>query len=147
VYQVGGIATKSPERLEVASTRLAPAGLHKLHVKLPDRRPWRAALAKTPGLDHCYRASVFVLGLVVVVGGAALWLFSTLLTTPVIFAGLWIWSWEFVWAKRLMHKFGQWADNLWRRVKRRPKRWTVVTALGILSGAAVWWGMFEFGLV
>ena len=91
---------------------------------------------------------MFVVGLVVIVGGAALWLFSTLLTTPVIFAGLWIWSWEFVWAKRLMHNFGIWADNrFWKRVKRRPKRWTVVTALGILSGAAVWWGMFEFGLI
>jgi len=56
-------------------------------------------------------------------------------------------SWEFVWAKSLMHKFGQWADSLWRRVKRRPKRWTLVTALGILSGVAVWWGMFEFGLI
>ena len=74
-------------------------------------------------------------------------MFSTLLTAPVILAGLWIWSWEFVWAKRLMHKFGQWADSLWRRVKRRPKRWTFVTALGILSGVAIWWGMFEFGLI
>jgi len=132
----------------VATTRTAPAApRHKLHVSLPDRRAWREALARTPGLDHCFRGCVFVVGLVVIVGGAALWLFSTLLTTPVIFAGLWIWSWEFVWAKRMLHNFRIWLTRFWRRVKRRPKRWTVVTALGILSGAAVWWGMFHFGLV
>ena len=132
----------------MATTRTAPAApRHKLHVSLPDRRAWREALARTPGLDHCFRGCVFVVGLVVIVGGATLWLFSTLLTTPVIFAGLWIWSWEFVWAKRLLHNFRIWLTHFWRRVKRRPKRWSVVTALGILSGAAVWWGMFQFGLI
>ena len=131
----------------MASTRMAPPGVHKLHVALPERRAWREALARTPGLDHCFRGCVFMVGLVVIVGGAALWLFSTLLTTPVIFAGLWIWSWEFVWAKRMLHNFRIWLTRFWRRVKRRPKRWTVVTALGILSGAAVWWGMFQFGLI
>ena len=132
----------------MATTRTAPAApRHQLHVSLPDRRAWREALARTPGLDHCFRGCVFVVGLVVIVGGAALWLFSTLLTTPVIFAGLWIWSWEFVWAKRMLHNFRIWLTHFWRRVKRRPKRWTVVTALGILSGAAVWWGMFQFGMI
>jgi hypothetical protein len=114
---------------------------------LRDRRPWRESLAQMPGLDHCFRAGVFVVGLLAVLGGAALWMFSTLLTTPVIFAGLWIWSWEFVWARRLLHKFRIWLERFWRRVRRRPKRWTVVTALGILSGAAVWWASFEFGLL
>jgi len=115
--------------------------------RLPDRRPWRESLARTPGLDHCLRAAVFAVGLMFVIGGAALWLFSTLLTTPVIFAGLWIWSWEFVWARRLLHKFKDWLNRFWKQVRRRPKRWAVVTALGILSGAAVWWASFEFGLL
>ena len=113
----------------MASTRLAPPGLHKLHVALPDRRPWRAKVARTPGLDHCFRAGVFLVGLIVVVGGAALWLFSTLVTTPVILAGLWIWSWEFVWARRLLHKFSYWLSRFWKRVRRRPTKWTVVTGL------------------
>jgi hypothetical protein len=134
--------------LVVAVTRLAPSEQrHEMPQGLRDRRPWREALARTPGLDHCFRAGVFVVGLVVFLGGAALWLFSTLLTTPLILAGLWIWSWEFVWARRLLHKFRYWLSRFWRRVKRRPKRWTVVTALGVLSGAAVWWASFEFGLL
>ena len=87
---------------------------------------------RRPG--ELFRAFVFVVGLLAVLGGAALWLFSTLLTTPLILAGLWIWSWEFVWARRLLHRFRIWLTRLLRQVRRRPKRWTVVTALGILSG-------------
>ena len=132
----------------MALTRLAPSEQRQEMPRgLPDRRAWRESLARMPGLDHCFRAGVFVVGLVAVLGGAALWLFSTLLTTPLIFAGLWIWSWEFVWARRLLHTFRIWLSRFWRRVRRRPKRWTVVTALGILSGAAVWWASFKFGLV
>jgi hypothetical protein len=85
-----------------------------------------------------------MVGLVAVLSGAVLWLFSSLLTTPLVFAGLWIWSWEFVWARRLLHRFRIWAGHFWRRVKRRPTKWTVLTGLGILSGAFVWWAWFEF---
>jgi len=132
----------------VALVRLAPSEPRQVMPQgLRDRRPWRESLAQMPGLDHCFRAAVFVVGLLAVLGGAALWMFSTLLTTPVIFAGLWIWSWEFVWARRLLHKFRIWLERFWRRVRRRPKRWTVVTALGVLSGVAVWWASFEFGLL
>ena len=132
----------------MALTRLAPLEpRQEMPRGLRDRRAWRESLARMPGLDHCFRACVFVVGLLAVLGGAALWLFSTLLTTPLILAGLWIWSWEFVWARRLLHKFRIWLSRLWRQVRRRPKRWTVVTALGILSGAAVWWASFEFGLL
>ena len=142
------VATTGLEGLEVASTRLNPPGhTHVMPHGLPDRRQWREALGRTPGLDHCFRAGVFVVGLVVIVGGAALWVFSSLLTTPVIFAGLWIWSWEFVWARRLLHKFRIWLSHFWQRVKRRPTKWTVLTGLGILSGVAVWWACFEFGLL
>ena len=120
---------------------------HEMPQGLPDRRPWREALGRTPGVDHCFRACVFVVGLVTILGGAVLWLFSSLLTTPLIFAGLWIWSWEFVWARRLLHRFRIWLGRFWKRVKRRPTKWTVVTALGILSGVGVWWACFEFGLM
>ena len=132
----------------MALTRLAPLEpRQEMPRGLRARRAWRESLARMPGLDHCFRACVFVVGLLAVLGGAALWLFSTLLTTPLILAGLWIWSWEFVWARRLLHRFRIWLSRLWRQVRRRPKRWTVVTALGILSGAAVWWASFEFGLL
>ena len=118
-----------------------------MHHRSPERRPWRESLSRKPGLDHCFRACVFVVGLVVVTGGAVLWLFSTLLTTPLILAGLWIWSWEFAWARRLLHKFRVWLTRFWRRVRRRPKKWMVLTAFGVLSGVAVWWATFEFGLL
>ena len=142
------VATTSLEGLEVASTRLAPPGQRReMPQGLRDRRPWRESLARLPGLDHCFRACVFVAGLLAVLGGAALWLFSTLLTTPLILAGLWIWSWEFVWARRLLHKFRYWLSRFWKRVRRRPTKWTVLTGLGVLIGVAGWWAYFEFGLL
>jgi hypothetical protein len=98
-------------------------------------------------LDHCFRVCVFGAGLLVILGGAALWLFSTLLTTPLIFAGLWIWSWEFLWARRLLHRFKEWMSRFWKRVRRRPAKWAVITALGALGGAAGSWACFELGLL
>ena len=138
------VATTGLEGLLVALTRVDPTRQHEMPRGLPDRRPWRVALGRTPGVDHCFRACVFVVGLVAVLGGAVLWLFSSLLTTPLVFAGLWVWSWEFVWARRLLHRFRIWAGRFWQRVKRRPTKWTVLTGLGILSGVFVWWAWFEF---
>ena len=70
-----------------------------------------------------------------------------LLTAPVIFAGLWIWSWEFVWARRLLHRFRAWLGRFWRRVRRRPTKWAIITALGILSGVAAYWAGYKFGFL
>ena len=64
---------------------------------------------------------MFFLGLVVVLGGAVPWVFSTLLTAPVILAGLWIWSWEFVWGRRLLHRFMGWLGRFWERVRDGPR--------------------------
>jgi hypothetical protein len=80
-------------------------------------------------------------------GGAVLWVFSTLLTAPVILAGLWIWSGEFVWARRLLHRFMGWLGRFWERVRRRPTKWTMLTALGVLSGAVAYWASHAFGLL
>ena len=114
---------------------------------LPDRRPWRESLGRHRAANHCFRAVVFGVGLIVVLGGAALWLFSTLLTAPVILAGLWIWSWEFVWARRLLHRFKLWCGRFWERVKRRPTKWVIITALGVLSGVAAYWLGYKSGFL
>jgi hypothetical protein len=129
----------------VASTRLVPPGHAVPPQGLRDRRPWRVSLGRKPAVEHCLQACVFAAGLVAIVGGAMLWLFSMLLTAPAVLAGLWIWSWEFVWARRLLHRFKIWLRRFWKRVRRRPRRWAVVTALGVLSGAAAYWAWLQFG--
>ena len=75
-------------------------------------------------------------GLVLVVGGAAMWVFTSLLTAPVVLAGLWVWSWEFAWARRWQHAFRLHLRDLCSRVRRHPVRWTVATVLGIAVGVA-----------
>ena len=113
---------------------------------LPDRRSWRQLLGRPRAANNCFRGAVFVVGLVVL-GGAVLWVFSTLLTAPVILAGLWIWSWEFVLPRRLLHRFMGWLGRFWERVRRRPTKWTKLTALGVLSGAVAYWASHTFGLL
>jgi len=82
-----------------------------------------------------------VLGLLLVLVGVAMWLFSVLLTVPPIFAGLWVWSREFDWGHRLFHAFLRRARSLWSRVKQRPRRWTALTVTGVVAGAAAYWGI------
>jgi len=130
----------------VASTRLASTGQSQDEPHgLPDRRPWRESLGHHRAANHCFRAAVFGAGLLVVLAGTALWVFSTLLTGPLVFAGLWIWSWEFVWARRLLHRFKGWLDRFWQRVRRRPIKWAIVTTLGVASGVAAYWAGHRFG--
>ena len=72
--------------------------------RLPGRRPapaWRQRLHRVPGASPCFRAAVFVVGALLVLAGAALWMVSLLLCLPVLLAGLWTWSREFHWGSRL----------------------------------------------
>ena len=131
----------------VGSTRLSSGQRRDEPQGLPDRRPWRESLGRHQAANNCFRAAVFAVGLVAVLGGAALWLFSTLLTAPLILAGLWIWSWEFVWARRLLHRFKAWLGRFWERVRRRPARWALMTALGVLGGVGVYWASSTLGLL
>lgn len=136
------------ERLRVTSSRLsAPVQTPQKPLRLPERRPWREALRRLAGLDHCFRGCVFTVGLLVVLGGAALWMFSILLTAPLVFAGLWVWSWEFLWAGRLLHRFRLWLTRLGERARRRPLRWTALTTVGVASGAAAYYAGLQSGLL
>ncbi|WP_214058057.1 hypothetical protein [Nocardioides aquaticus] len=111
----------------------------------PPRRRWRTSVGTSASADLGLRLVVLVAGLVLVAAGAALWLFSTLLTAPLLLAGLWVLSWEFAWARWLLHRFTMWVRPFVGRVRRRPARWTVLTAGGIASGAAGYWAFMVLG--
>jgi hypothetical protein len=97
---------------------------------------WRHRLGRQPVLERCYRGSVFAVGLLVVLAGCALWLLSVLVAIPAVFAGVWLWSKEFEWGRRLLRCLRQYAGRLLQRVRRRPARWTVITVAGVALGAA-----------
>lgn len=111
----------------------------------PKRRPWRERVRRATGVNVCLRVLVFLAGLVLVLAGAALWLFSGLLTAPLVLAGLWVWSWEFAWARRLQHRFRLHVQALWKRVRHRPARWTLATVSSVAVGAAGYWSFMAYG--
>lgn len=100
---------------------------------------WRARLRSRAGLNRCYRCGVFLAGLAVVLAGCALWLLSVLAAVPAVLAGVWLWSKEFVWGRRLLAALKDYGNRLWKRVKRRPLRWAAITAAGFALGAASCW--------
>ena len=82
---------------------------------------------------------VFVVGLVLVLGGAGLWMFSLLLCLPVVLAGLWTWSREFHWGHRLYAAVSARAALLWATARSRPGHAALLSVGGLASGAALSW--------
>ncbi len=93
-----------------------------------------------------FRAGVFVVGLLSVLVGAVLWLWSALLSAPAAFLGLWLWSREFHWGHRLLRTFLRRASSLWSRVKAHPARWAAITTAGIGGPWAAYWAWGHYGL-
>ena len=85
------------------------------------------------------RATVFALGSVLHVLAAAAWLFSVLLTAPLMVAGLWIWSREFEWAERWLGRCVRWSSSLWQQVKAHPVKWGAMTIAGVGVTATAYW--------
>lgn len=111
----------------------------------PHRRAWRHGVRSVGAADLSLRAAVFVLGSRLVAAGVALWVFSTLLTAPVLFAGLWVLSWEFAWARRLMHAFRGWVRTQVRRARRHPVRWAAATAATLALTIGGYWALMSYG--
>ena len=130
--------------------------------KRADDQPARSGIALPPGVSRSrrwswfrensgrhrlFRAGVFVVGLLLILVGAAMWLLSLLLAVPPVFVGLWVWSREFQWAHRLFRAFLRRAGSLWSRVKSRPVRWAAITLGGVSVACAGYWAWGHYGLV
>ena len=109
------------------------------------RTRWWTGLRATRGRHRTFRVAVFLVGLVLTVGGAAMWLVSSLLALPPVLLGVWVWSREFHWGHRLHRACLRQADSLWSRVKLRPVRWALITLVGIGSAWAAFWAWGQFG--
>ena len=127
-----------------------------------EEQPARSGIALPPGVSRSrrwswfrenrsrhrlFRGGVFVVGLLLILVGATMWLLSVLLAVPPVVVGLWVWSREFHWGHRLVRAFLRRSWSLWSRVKSRPVRWAVITVGGVSVAWAGYWAWGHYGLV
>ena len=108
---------------------------------------WRARIRANPALHVVWRGVVFVVGLVCMAIGIALAALPGPLTIPPVLLGLWIWSTEFRFARRLFQSFRRKADAAWQHAKAHPASSAAVTGGGLLLAAAAFWAVGHFELV
>ena len=108
---------------------------------------WRTRARSRPATRQLWRAGVFLAGLVCIVGGLALMVLPGPLTIPPVLLGLYLWSTEFAWARRLFDVFRVKARTAWRKAKAHPWTAGVVTAGGLLAAGAAIWAVGHFSLI
>ena len=101
----------------------------------------------TPGGQLVLKAVVFVVGLVVVAGGVALAVLPGPLTIPPVLVGVYVWSLEFGWARRLRARANRQAQEAWASAKEHPARATAITVGGLVVAGLVVWAVVHYDLV
>ena len=108
---------------------------------------WRERVRSKPGLRQAYRLGVFVTGLLFIVLGFALAVLPGPLTIPPVLIGLWLWSTEFRFARRLFASFKRKAQQAWRHAKAHPVSSTAITVAGLAAAGAAGWAISYFELI
>ena len=108
---------------------------------------WRDRIRQKPGLGIAYRVAVFVVGLLFVLLGLALTVLPGPLTIPPILVGLWVWSTEFEWARRIFATFRRKASDTWAHAKQHPVSSAAVTVGGLVAAGVVFWAVGHYDLV
>jgi hypothetical protein len=107
---------------------------------------WRHDLRNKPGVGQLYRIGVFVAGLLFVLLGFGLAVLPGPLTIPPLLVGLWIWSTEFAWAKRLFTSFRRKAEATWAHAKQHPVSSSIVTVGGLVGAVVAMWAVKHYAL-
>lgn len=108
---------------------------------------FRDRLRRRPGIGHAWRLTVFLAGLLCILGGMVLVVLPGPLTIPPIVLGLWIWSTEFAWAHRFFTSAAAQGREGWEHAKRHPVTSSVVTVGGLAGAGVVIWATLRFDLV
>jgi hypothetical protein len=111
------------------------------------RDSFRGRIRRKPGIGLLWRAGVFVVGLLCILGGFALVVLPGPLTIPPIVLGLWIWSTEFEWAHRFFASAADKGKEAWEHAKRHPVSSTIVTVGGLVAAGVIIWAALHFDLV
>jgi hypothetical protein len=119
---------------------------------LGERRPvvpgsFRERVHSKPGPALAWRVGVFVVGLLFVLLGLALTVLPGPLTIPPVLVGLWVWSTEFDWARRVFATFARKGREAWKHARQHPVSSAAVTVGGLAAAVAVFWAVGHFELV
>lgn len=101
----------------------------------------------SPGARAGLKVAVFVVGLVFVLVGLALTVLPGPLTIPPILAGVYVWSLEFPWARRLRVRVNKSAQEAWRNAKAHPARAITITVLGLVAAGVAIWAVGHYDLL
>ena len=107
----------------------------------------RERVHSKPGLLLPWRVGVFVVGLLFVLLGIALTALPGPLTIPPVLLGLWVWSTEFDWARRLFATFRRKAVATWGHAKQHPVSSIAVTVGGLILAGVAFWAVGHYELV
>jgi hypothetical protein len=94
-----------------------------------------------------WRAAVFLAGLLCIVTGLALTVLPGPLTIPPILLGLYVWSTEFSWARRLFGVFWIKGRRAWKHAGQHPLGAGAVTVGGLLVAAIAMWSVVHFHFI
>jgi hypothetical protein len=108
---------------------------------------FRERVHRNPTVALVWRIGVFVAGLLFVLLGIALTVLPGPLTIPPILVGLWVWSTEFEWARRIFATFARKGRDAWRHARQHPVSSAAVTVGGLAAAGAVFWAVNHFSLV
>jgi hypothetical protein len=108
---------------------------------------WRDRIRRRSVLGPLWRGLVFLVGLLCILAGVVLTVLPGPLTIPPILLGLYLWSTEFVWARRLFGVFRTKGQRAWRLARLHPLRAGAITGSGLLMAAAAIWSVGHFHLV
>ena len=128
-------STRTRAQLQPSGFTLPPGGR---------QARWCAWFRSERNRHRWFRAGVFVVGLILLLAGAAMWLVSVLLAAPLVLAGSWVWSRDFHWGHRLFHGILDRLRSMWSRARARPVRWGLMTLAGVASAWAGSWGWQQY---
>lgn len=94
-----------------------------------------------------WRIGVFTVGLLCVALGVALAVLPGPLTIPPVLLGLWVWSTEFEWARRIFTSFSRKARDAWEHARAHPASSLAVTGGGLAAAGVAFWAVGHFQLV
>jgi hypothetical protein len=134
------------------TTRTAPGAAEAATEALGHPAPvpagsWRDRVRSKPGLGPLYRVGVFLAGLVCIAIGGALSVLPGPLTIPPVLLGLWIWSTEFRWARRLFQAFQRKARDAWAHAKLHPVSSALITVGGLALAGVAFWAVQHYELI
>ena len=108
---------------------------------------FRARVHSRPGRALAWRIGVFAAGLLFVLLGLALTVLPGPLTIPPVLLGLWVWSTEFEWARRVFVTFRRKARDAWAHARQHPVSSAAVTLGGLAAAGLAFWAVGHFDLV